>query len=157
MLEVRHQARIFRLEVRTGRRIFLRHGRDAAIEAGLQRLQRRRARFDRRQGRSSLDGFDRRVQFQQSIQISSGLRRIAELLDLPAPQPLYLGSDDAPAREAEVLSWLREWEDLPAVAAASGAEAGRRIRNARLRATGWTPVFPDYRSGYADVLAKRGV
>jgi nucleoside-diphosphate-sugar epimerase len=91
------------------------------------------------------------------IHVEDAASALSWLIDHAAPEPLYLGSDDLPAKEAEVLAWLRGKEGLSAVAAAPGAESGRRIRNTRLRATGWAPVFPDYRSGYADVLAKPGV
>lgn len=91
------------------------------------------------------------------IHVEDAASALSWLLDLPAPQPLYLGSDDRPATEAEVLAWLREHDRRPAVAATAGAESGRRIRNARLRGTGWVPAFPDYRSGYAAVMAAAGV
>ena len=42
-------------------------------------------------------------------------------------------------------------------AAAGGPERGRRVRNARLRASGWVPGHEDYRSGYAGLLAEPGV
>lgn len=91
------------------------------------------------------------------IHVEDAASALSWLLDLPAPQPLYLGSDDRPALEADVLAWLREREGLPAVAALPGADSGRRIRNTRLRATGWEPAFADYRSGYAAVMAAPGV
>jgi nucleoside-diphosphate-sugar epimerase len=91
------------------------------------------------------------------IHVEDAASALSWLLDLPAPQPVYLGSDDAPARESEVLAWLRGREGLSTVAAPSGAESGRRIHNARLRTTGWEPAFPDYRSGYATLPARPGV
>ena len=91
------------------------------------------------------------------IHVEDATSALSCLLDLAAPEPLYLGSDDLPASERDVLAWLREKEGLPAVAPVPGADSGRRIRNARLRATGWAPVFPDYRRGYAALLATAGV
>jgi nucleoside-diphosphate-sugar epimerase len=98
-----------------------------------------------------------RLHWTNRIHVEDAASALSWLLDMKAPERLYLGSDDQPAREAEVLAWLREREGLPSVAAATGTETGRRIRNARLRATGWAPAFPDYRSGYAAMLAAPGV
>lgn len=82
---------------------------------------------------------------------------LSHLLDLSAPASCYLGSDDLPVRESELLAWLRMREGLPSVAAVDGAATGRRLRNARLRASGWSPRYPDYRAGYGALLAGPGV
>lgn len=87
------------------------------------------------------------------IHVDDAAAALSHLLDLQVPQPLYLGSDALPAMESEVLAWMRAREGLPAIAAAQVPETGRRVRSARLRASGWAPQYPDYRSGYADLLA----
>lgn len=91
------------------------------------------------------------------IHVQDAATALSHLLDLANPQPLYLGNDDRPALEPEVLAWVRGQEGLPPVAPADGPERGRRVRNARLRGSGWVPGHEDYRSGYADLLAKPGV
>lgn len=91
------------------------------------------------------------------IHVDDAASALSWLLDRRSPESLYLGSDDLPAREDEVLAWLRRQDGLPDVAAVAGDETGRRIRNARLRASGWSPAHADYRSGYAAMLAARGV
>jgi electron-transferring-flavoprotein dehydrogenase len=91
------------------------------------------------------------------IHVEDAALALSHLLDLDAPRPLYLGNDDLPALEHEVLAWVRQREALPAVAPAGGAMTGRRVRNARLRASGWQPRHPDYRSGYQGMLAPPGV
>ena len=91
------------------------------------------------------------------IHVQDAAAALSHLLDLRHPQPLYLGNDDRPALESEVLAWVREAEGLPPVAAAAGPERGRRVSNARLRCSGWVPGYADYRSGYAGLLAKPGV
>lgn len=87
------------------------------------------------------------------IHVEDAAAALAHLLELDAPAPLYLGNDDRPARDAEVLAWVRASEGLPAVAPLPGPDAGRRVSNTRLRATGWAPAFPDYRAGYGPLLA----
>ena len=77
---------------------------------------------------------------------------LSHLLDLADPQPVYLCSDDLPARQDEVLGWLRVRMGLPPLATIEEAESGRRVSNARLRGSGWVPRWPDYRTGYGALL-----
>lgn len=91
------------------------------------------------------------------IHVEDAARALSHLLDRDAPHRLYLGNDDRPAPEQEVLGWVRSQEGLPPVAPAPGAATGRRVRNARLRASGWEPRHPDYRSGYRGMLTPPGV
>lgn len=87
------------------------------------------------------------------IHVEDAAAALAHLLALDAPAPVYLGSDDRPALECEVLAWLRAGEGLPAVPGpAEGPQTGRRVSNARLRASGWAPAFPDFRAGYGPLL-----
>lgn len=83
------------------------------------------------------------------IHVQDAAAALSHLLDRPDPRPLYLGNDDEPALEHAVLAWLRAREGLPPVPAAKGPESGRRVSNDRLRASGWVPVYPDFRRGYA--------
>jgi electron-transferring-flavoprotein dehydrogenase len=71
------------------------------------------------------------------------------LLRQPTLPRVLCATDDAPTPEHVVLDGLRERLGLPPQGAAPGAETGKRVRNAALRATGWVPRFPDWRSGYA--------
>ena len=87
------------------------------------------------------------------IHVEDAAAALAHLLELETPRALYLGNDDHPARDAEVLAWVRACEGLPAVAPLPGPDTGRRVNNARLRAEGWAPAFPDYRAGYGPLLA----
>ena len=93
------------------------------------------------------------------IHAADAAAAISHLLDLADPPRCVLGNDDLPALEQDVLAWLRAREGLPPLASAppDGPASGRRVANARLRATGWKPVFPDYRSGYASLAGGAGV
>ena len=75
---------------------------------------------------------------------------------------VYIGVDDAPAEECEVLEWLAARLGAPAPRRVRGGEAaaqgsGKRCRNARLRASGYRFRHPTFREGYAAVLAGEGV
>ena len=74
----------------------------------------------------------------------------------------YIGVDDEPAAECEVLDWLaaRLGAPPPKRIAASDSTAGgsgKRCSNARLRGTGYRFRYPTFRDGYAAVLAGDGV
>ena len=77
-------------------------------------------------------------------------------------EEVYIGVDDAPVEECEVLEWLAARLGAPApqrVGAddAAGRGGGKRCSNARLRASGYRLRYPTYREGYAAVLAGEGV
>ncbi|HMB57016.1 MAG TPA: NAD-dependent epimerase/dehydratase family protein [Arenimonas sp.] len=95
-----------------------------------------------------------RQHWSNRIHVEDAVAALSHLLDLVAPQRLYLGSDDAPALEADLQHWVREQEGLSPVStlSAGDGQTGRRIANARLRASGWAPAYPDYRAGYAKLL-----
>ncbi len=88
-------------------------------------------------------------------------RAIAHLVvDVEAPASHYLGVDDEPVDLAEVLRFLAQELGLPDPP--PGDEAPRRggskrVRNTRLRASGFEPRYPSYREGYRSVLAGEGV
>lgn len=68
------------------------------------------------------------------------------------PAAVYLGNDDEPALLGDVAAEIARTIGAPAPPAADPAKAhGKRISNARLRATGWEPAYPTYRQGYAGV------
>ncbi|GAA0199832.1 MULTISPECIES: NAD(P)H-binding protein [Glutamicibacter] len=72
---------------------------------------------------------------------------------------LYLATDNEPAQLAEVyehLAGLLGTTPPPASEEAPGSGADRRLSNARLRATGWEPTFPNYREGYRAILRGSG-
>lgn len=78
---------------------------------------------------------------------------LLHLLKAPRIARVYCGNDDAPALEHEVVDGLRVRLGLAGLGAASGPVTGKRVSNARLRGTGWSPRFPDWRSGYASLPA----
>lgn len=79
---------------------------------------------------------------------------LMHLLQAPIVARTYCGNDDAPVRQHEVIDGLRARMGLPALGAASGPERGKRVSNARLRASGWQPNFPSWREGYTVVPAE---
>jgi len=107
--------------------------------------------------RRARSGEANRRQWSNRIHVDDAASALSHLLDLHAHAPCYLGSDDAPTLECEVMAWVRDREGLPAGSPATGAESGRRVSNASLRRSGWVPAHPDFRSGYLPLLARPGV
>lgn len=67
----------------------------------------------------------------------------------------YIVSDSCPVPLHEVLAWLAGRAGAPAgqrdVRPVAG---GKRLSNARMLATGFSLRYPDYRAGYAELLAR---
>lgn len=79
---------------------------------------------------------------------------IRKVLDGLAVDDCYIVSDSRPAPQYEVLRWLAKQlgqasDGLPSPA----ASGGKRLSNARMLATGFRLQYPDYRAGYAALLA----
>lgn len=77
------------------------------------------------------------------------------------PEPLYLLTDDEPAPAAQVAAFIAgelglPAPDGPAPESTKTPSATRRLRNARLRSTGFAFAYSTYREGYAAVLADEG-
>lgn len=94
---------------------------------------------------------------------------LAHLIACDGVDDAYIGVDDAPVEECEVLEWLAARLGAPAprrVRAGPGVESdpgsgaaqasGKRCSNARLRASGYRFRYPTFREGYAAVLAGEG-
>lgn len=63
------------------------------------------------------------------------------------PETLYIGNDDEPALLGDVAAFLTSDTSHRADPALGH---GKRLSNARLRASGWIPEFATYREGYAE-------
>lgn len=74
---------------------------------------------------------------------------LAYLTTLAAPMPLYLATDQQPSLQHEVLNYIAQQLNLPAVATLAGVLAGKRLSNQRLIESGYTLQYPSYQQGYA--------
>ena len=75
-------------------------------------------------------------------------------------QPLraiYIGVDDAPTPQHEVLVWLAAQLGCPppTIANQPDASLGKRLSNRSLRDSGYVLRYPDFRTGYVQVLSAR--
>ncbi|PUA79787.1 NAD-dependent epimerase/dehydratase family protein [Nocardioides currus] len=78
---------------------------------------------------------------------------VVHLLTMPAqPERLYLGTDDEPAQLGDVAAFIADRIGGPRPPTSDPEQGhGKRLSNARLRATGWAPTRPSYREGYAAI------
>jgi hypothetical protein len=86
---------------------------------------------------------------------------LRHLMQLEAPEPVYLGVDSEPADEAVMLRWLAgalgaAEPRLAAEGERHGRErrASKRCRNHRLLASGYRFLYPSFREGYRTILAE---
>ncbi len=80
---------------------------------------------------------------------------LAHLLQIDAPDSLYLASDCEPSSLGEVTQWLAQQMGLPANHLQPGActnRASKRCDNQRLLDSGYRFRYPSFRQGYAEVL-----
>lgn len=95
-------------------------------------------------------------EFSNRIHVDDVAGALIHLLALPQLAACYVLSDDCPAPVADVQEWITRQLGLPPPAAEQGggerAVGNKRLRNGRLRASGYALRFPDYQAGYAPLL-----
>jgi electron-transferring-flavoprotein dehydrogenase len=102
--------------------------------------------------RRALSGDPGHNRWSNRIHVEDAALAVSHVLDLAEAEPVYIGTDDLPTRDFEVLNWLRQRHGMAETAPPVEPDTGRRARNRRLRASGWQPRFADFRSGYEAVL-----
>lgn len=87
------------------------------------------------------------------VHIDDAARACAHLLAIADPHPLYIGTDDRPMPTAELYDAVARLMGAPLPARRPQAPDGKRLSNARLRASGWTPEWSNALEWYAAHLA----
>ena len=84
---------------------------------------------------------------------------LVRLSDPVVPAGLYNVTDDTPASQREVYSWMGDFlkrplpPEGPADLNRKRGWTSKRISNAKLQTTGWIPHFPSYRDALPQLLA----
>lgn len=88
------------------------------------------------------------------IHIDDAAAAVVHLLALPHPDALYLGGDDTPLPLHTLYEHLAVLihAQPPGEGPAPANVGSKKLSNARLKASGWTPQWPDSRAGYAALL-----
>ncbi len=74
------------------------------------------------------------------------------LMRVPRVEGLYLGTDDEPAKTAEVVAWLAKKLGVPEPPRGATERFNKRCRNARIRETGYRFEYPTFREGYGPIV-----
>lgn len=83
---------------------------------------------------------------------------LAHLLTVEQPAPLYIGVDSAPTLTCEVYEWLAEQlsvtelEYIEPTENARAMRSNKRLSNAKILETGYQLHYPDYQTGYKELL-----
>lgn len=92
------------------------------------------------------------------IHVDDAARGIELLLEKGEPGQVYLGVDDYPSTQREFYSWLLS---RMGIQAPTGGElkplphraTNKRCSNAKVKKLGFGIKFPDYKSGYSDLIS----
>ena len=95
--------------------------------------------------------------FTNRIHRDDAAAALKHLLEIDRPEALYVATDDQPAPRYEVVEWLANIQGYasPKGLADENASRGKRVSNRRLRDSGFSLSYPDYKTGYAAVLKQR--
>lgn len=87
------------------------------------------------------------------IHIDDAAQACAHLLTVVDAQSLYIGTDDRPMPTADLYDALAQMINAPLPARRTQPPSGKRLSNARLRASGWAPAWPSALDWYSTYLA----
>jgi nucleoside-diphosphate-sugar epimerase len=95
--------------------------------------------------------------FTNRIHRDDAAAALRHLLEIDAPEALYLVTDDQPAPRYEVIEWLanKQGRISPKGLIDEKSGRGKRVSNERLRKSGFDFSYPDYKTGYDAVLRLR--
>ena len=66
--------------------------------------------------------------------------------------PVYLGVDDCPVLQAEVLDWLAEQLALTPAPKVNTAPRNKRLSNQAIKQLGYVFKYPSFKEGYGGML-----
>jgi nucleoside-diphosphate-sugar epimerase len=97
------------------------------------------------------------------VHVDDLVQAIRVALERGVPGSAYCVADERAATQGETVAWLCSRLGVPpppTVPLASLHETlrgDRAVKNARLRALGWVPRYPDFETGFAAVLEAEGI
>ena len=86
------------------------------------------------------------------IHIDDAASACLHLLGLPQPEACYIGTDGHPTDKGSFYDLLADFLSVPRPSRQVMAPTGKRLSNARLTASGWSPRWPDAIEGYRALL-----
>lgn len=100
---------------------------------------------------------DNPPQYTNRIHRDDAVGMLRHVHDSEIPPGVYLGVDDTPCSQCELMDYLAGELGLPTPARANAADkptkaGSKRCRNDKIKATGYQCRYPSYRDGYAGLL-----
>lgn len=106
-----------------------------------------------RRGEAVIEGDGRR--WINQIHQRDLVAALAHLIDAGAPGEIYNATDDTPVSYLDYYAWCAEYlrQPMPPFGPVNLQRkrglTNKRVSNAKLRATGWAPLYPGFREGIA--------
>jgi nucleoside-diphosphate-sugar epimerase len=103
-------------------------------------------------GTAAIGAFDRYINQIHRGDAAAAIAFVAERAEVIGPRLLNV-VDNEPAPRSEILCWLAVRMQMPLAPPAETPNSNRgssnkRVSNARLRALGWSPMYPSYKEGF---------
>jgi nucleoside-diphosphate-sugar epimerase len=111
-----------------------------------------------RRGEAVIEGDGRR--WINEIHRDDLVSAVAHLLEVGEPGAIYNASDDEPVTQVDYYRWCSGFLGVPMPPFGPVKEqrkrglTNKRVSNAKLRGTGWSPQFPSFREGLANGTKK---
>jgi nucleoside-diphosphate-sugar epimerase len=139
----------------------LRRAEQLALQAGALVVRssgiygpKRGALFEKfRRGEAIIEGDGRR--WINQIHQRDLVAALVHLIEVGMPGEIYNVSDDTPVQQRDFYAWCGKFLSLPLPphgdirTERKRGLTNKRVSNAKLRATGWTPIYPSFREGLA--------
>lgn len=91
--------------------------------------------------------------YSNRIHRDDAARFIAFICDQNQVDDCYIVTDDMPTPQYEVLTWLAKQQNMDISSVQTPTpQGGKRLSNARMRATGFELRYPNYQIGYSEML-----
>jgi nucleoside-diphosphate-sugar epimerase len=110
--------------------------------------------FERfRRGEAIIEGDG--LRWINQIHQSDLVTALVHLAEAGAPEEIYNAVDDTPVMTRDYYAWCSEFlgqampPDGPVDPQRKRGLTNKRVSNAKLRATGWQPIYPSFREGLA--------
>jgi len=98
------------------------------------------------------------LRWMNQIHQSDLVAALAHLIEAGAPGEIYNATDDTPVTQLDYFTWCSEFLGKPMPphgpvnTQRKRGMTNKRVSNEKLRATGWSPFYPSFREGIANLV-----
>ena len=95
------------------------------------------------------------VYWTNRIHQDDAARMVRHILSLDQPDSLYVGTDQLPTSQHEMIAWLAARLGVPAPENMRGESANKRLSCQKILASGFEFDYPDFKRGYDKIIDHR--